>query len=306
MKKSLLALGAIAAAAVAALVTVRQYGLWQEEEMERLEAGSHVIKTALGLVEYSVLGEGPPVLIAHGSPGGYDQGMLVAKLLNDPRFSFICMSRPGYLRTPLATGKTPEEQADMYAALLNALGIQKAAIMGISGGGPSALQFALRHSDRCNGLIMLSTLTEHFNEDEVNQLLPPAKRLLLMLGNKMLLSNPGVFILLKVSKALPQLVSPDTLHSLAMSGLRKAGYDNDMARFDEITSYPLERINVPTLALHGTADMSVPIAQAESLTEQVPGARLIKAEGGGHLFFSNYAHSDMALTAMREFLESLS
>ncbi len=78
-----------------------------------------------------------------------------------------------------------------------------------------------------------------------------------------------------------------------------------MARFGEITYYPLERINVPTLALHGTADMSVPIAQAELVT-QVLGARLIKAEGGGHLFFTNYAHSDMALTAMREFLESLS
>ncbi len=118
------------------------------------------------------------MLIVHGSPGGYDQGMLVAKFLNDSRFSFICMSRPGYLRTPLATGKTPEEQADMYAALLNALGIQKAAIMGISGGGPSALQFALRHPDRCNGLIMLSAVSQHYSEEEVNQLLPPAKRLL--------------------------------------------------------------------------------------------------------------------------------
>jgi pimeloyl-ACP methyl ester carboxylesterase len=306
MKKSLLAFGAIAAATVATLVAVRQYGQWQEEEMERLEAGSHVIKTALGLVEYSVLGEGPAVLIAHGSPGGYDQGMLVAKFLNDSRFSFICMSRPGYLRTPLATGQTPEEQADMYAALLNALGIQKAAIMGISGGGPSALQFALRHPDRCNGLIMLSAVAQHYSEDELDQLLPLPKRLLLRLSNRMLLFNPSVFVLLKLSEAFPQVVSPDTLHSLAMSGLRKAGYNNDMARFGEITYYPLERINVPTLALHGTSDINVPIAQAESLAAQVPGARLIKAEGGGHLFFSSYTHSDMALTAMREFLESLS
>src|SRR5579863_8244337 len=119
MKKSLVAFGAMAAATVATLFTMRQYRLWQEEEIERLEAGSHVVKTPLGLVEYSVLGEGPTVLIAHGSPGGYDQSMAIARFLNDSRFSFICMSRPGYLRTPLATGQTPEEQADMYAALLN-------------------------------------------------------------------------------------------------------------------------------------------------------------------------------------------
>jgi len=273
--------------------------------MERLEGGSHVIKTPLGLVEYSVLGEGPAVLMVHGSPGGYDQSMSVAKFLNDSRFSFICMSRPGYLRTPLATGKTPEEQADMYAALLDVLGIQKAAIMGISGGGPSALQFALRHPDRCNGLIMLSAVAQHYSEDVVNQLLPLPTRLLKMLNDRLLLFNPFVFVLVKLSEAMPQVISPDFFHSLAMSNLRLPGYDNDMAQFDNITGYPLERVSVPTLALHGTADIDLPIAHAELVEAKVPGAKLIKAEGGGHLFFGNYAHSDMALNAMREFLESL-
>ncbi|HLX39904.1 MAG TPA: alpha/beta hydrolase [Ktedonobacteraceae bacterium] len=305
MKKSLVAFGAMAAATVATLFTMRQYRLWQEEEIERLEAGSHVVKTPLGLVEYSVLGEGPTVLIAHGSPGGYDQSMAIARFLNDSRFSFICMSRPGYLRTPLATGQTPEEQADMYAALLNTLGIQRAAITGISGGGSSALQFALRHPDRCNGLIMLSALAQHYSEDEVNQLLPLPTRLLKMLNDRLLLFNPFVFVLVKLSEAMPQVIAPDFVHSLAMSNLRLTGYDNDMEQFGKITGYPLERVGVPTLALHGTADIDLPIAHAEQVEAKVPGARLIRAEGGGHLFFGNEAYSDMALTAMREFLESL-
>ncbi len=305
MKKSLFAFGAIAAATLATFVSIRQYDRWQEEEMERLQAGSHVVKTALGPVEYSILGEGPAVLVVHGSPGGYDQGMLVAKLLDDSRFSYICMSRPGYLRTPLTTGKTPEEQADMYAALLDTLHIQRAAIVGISGGGASTLQFALRHPDRCNGLIMLSAVAKHYSEDEVNQLLPPVRRLLKMMSDRLLLFNPFVFVLLKLSEAFPQVVSPDTFHSIAMSGLRQAGYDNDMTQFDKIAGYPLERINVPTLALHGTADTDLPIAHAELVEAKVPGARLIRADGGGHLFFGTYAHGDMSQTAMREFLASL-
>lgn len=306
MKKPLLAFGAIAAATAAALVIVRQYRLWQEKETQHLEAGSHVVKTALGLVEYSVLGTGPTVLVAHGSPGGYDQAILVAKLLDDSRFSFICPSRPGYLRTPLATGKTPEEQADMYVALLNTLGIQKAAILGVSGGGPSALQFALRHPDRCNGLVMLSAVSQHYSENEVNQLLPPKKRLLKMLSDHLLLFNPFIFILVKLSEAFPQFMSPDFSHSIAMSSLRSTGYTNDMAEFDKIASYPLERISVPTLALHGTADIDLPIAHAEMVGAKVPGAKLIRAEGGDHLFFGNHAHSDMALTGIRQFLASQS
>jgi pimeloyl-ACP methyl ester carboxylesterase len=306
MKKSLLAFGAVAAATtLATFITIRQYGRWQEEEMERLEVGSHVVQTAAGTVEYSVLGEGPAVLVVHGSPGGYDQSMLVAKLLDDSRFSYICMSRPGYLRTPLTTGKTPEQQADMYAALLDTLHIQRAAVVGLSGGGPSALQFALRHPDRCNGLIMLSAVAKHYSENEVNQLLPPVRRLLKMMSDRLLLFNPFVFVLITLSEAFPQVVSPDFFHSLAMSGLRLTGYDNDMAQFDKITNYPLEHIHVPTLALHGTADADLPIAHAELVAAKVPGARLIRAEGGGHMFFGTYVHGDMSQTAMREFLASL-
>jgi len=276
MKKSLLAFGVVAAAAtLATFVTVRQYRRWQEEEMERLETGSHVVQTAAGTVEYSIMGEGPAVLVAHGSPGGYDQSMAVARFLDDPRFSFICMSRPGYLHTPLPTGKTPEEQADMYAALLDTLGIQKAAIMGISGGGPSAVQFALRHPDRCNGLIMLSAVAQRYSEDEVYQLLPPVTRFFLKLSDWFILSDPCVFVLIKIGERFPDIAAPDFLHSLAMNSLRRTGYDNDMARFEEITNYPLEHIHVPTLTLHGTADVNVPIAHAELVAATVPGAKLI-------------------------------
>jgi len=38
----------------------------------------------------------------------------------------IAVSRPGYLGTPLADGETPEAQADLYAALLDTLGIARA------------------------------------------------------------------------------------------------------------------------------------------------------------------------------------
>jgi pimeloyl-ACP methyl ester carboxylesterase len=43
-------------------------------------------------------------------------------------------------------------QADAVAALLDVLGIRTAAVMAVSGGGPCALQFALRHPQRCCAL----------------------------------------------------------------------------------------------------------------------------------------------------------
>jgi pimeloyl-ACP methyl ester carboxylesterase len=84
----------------------------------------------------------------------------MARALSDPQFRFIAVSRPGYLRTPLETGRSPDAQADGYAALLDVLGLPQAAVIALSAGGPSALQFTLRHPNRCWGLVLVSTLTQ--------------------------------------------------------------------------------------------------------------------------------------------------
>jgi hypothetical protein len=48
---------------------------WKADYVRRLEAGSRVIETRLGPIEYSDMGEGVPVLSLHGTPGGYDQSL---------------------------------------------------------------------------------------------------------------------------------------------------------------------------------------------------------------------------------------
>src|SRR5574341_959670 len=73
---------------------------------------SRIADTSNGPIEYAMQGEGPAVLVIHGCPGGYDQGLVAARLTRDPSFKFIAPSRPGYLRTPLKVGRTPEAQAD--------------------------------------------------------------------------------------------------------------------------------------------------------------------------------------------------
>jgi pimeloyl-ACP methyl ester carboxylesterase len=53
-------------------------------------------------------------------------------------------------------------QADIIAELMDSLGIGKAFIMGSSAGGSSTIQFALRHPERCRGVILVSAIShEH-------------------------------------------------------------------------------------------------------------------------------------------------
>ena len=131
---------------------------WRDGLVRELNEGSEVAETARGPMEYRAEGAAPFVLCVHGGPGGYDQGKLVAEAVFAD-FGTIAVSRPGYLRTPLATGRTFEEQADALAALLDALGIDRVAVYGASAGGPPSIHFAGRHPDRIVALLLTCAVT---------------------------------------------------------------------------------------------------------------------------------------------------
>ena len=122
------------------------------------DVAPRLMTTARGRVQYASCGEGPAVLCLHGAMGGYDQSHLLARTIGEPGYRFISVSRPGYLGTPLASGRSPDEQADLFAALLDGLHVSDAAVMAVSGGGPGAIHFALRHRARCRGLVLVSTV----------------------------------------------------------------------------------------------------------------------------------------------------
>ena len=98
------------------------------------------------------------MLALHGAMGGYDQGLILARTVGAPGFRYVAISRPGYLGTSLALGKTPEEQADLYRDVLDALGVGDAAVIAVSGGGPSnpAPVRAEPPRDRCWGVVVVS------------------------------------------------------------------------------------------------------------------------------------------------------
>ncbi|MEQ4720677.1 hypothetical protein [Nonomuraea sp. B19D2] len=100
-------------------------------------------KTPLGPIEYDLYGtEGPVVLSVHPGLGGADQGRLFANWLQRDGFRILSPSRPGYLGTPLESGRTNEEQADLLAALLDELGVDRVGVLAISAGSPVGYTFA--------------------------------------------------------------------------------------------------------------------------------------------------------------------
>src|SRR3712207_363286 len=121
-------------------VTYPRFRADVQPDRERLLSGSDITTTEeFGEIEYAVRGKGPPVLLVHGAGGGYDQGLLIGENYVGDGHRFIAPSRFGYVRSPIPEEGSPAAQADAYAALLDALGVERVGVVAFSDGGPSAL-----------------------------------------------------------------------------------------------------------------------------------------------------------------------
>jgi pimeloyl-ACP methyl ester carboxylesterase len=279
-------LRALLALAVATLVvTYAKFWLWRADIVRELEAHSTVVQTASGPVEYAEIGNGYPALYLHGTPGGYDQVYFATRLAierGQPQLlRVIAPSRPGYLRTPLDVGATPQQQADAFKDLLDVLHVDKVVVFGGSGGGPSAVRFALQYPERCTALVLVSAVTQKLQDTSQAGLLEwffqtEVGRWLFggLFLDGLAHSNPADA---KV-RALGEIMLKSTYPYAA----RDAGRLNDISQFSRLSNWPLAQIKCPTLIVHGAADTTVPFAQAQFAHEQIAGSRLEAFERGDH------------------------
>ncbi len=136
---------------------------WKSKQETLALKNSHIVVSSMGPIEYKSIGDGPIIILAHMGGSGSDDIELFREIA-DAGYRIICPSRPGYLQTPLSENANFEYQADLYAELLKQLNItEKVFIMGVSAGGPSAIEFASKYSAQCNGLILHSAICKNFS-----------------------------------------------------------------------------------------------------------------------------------------------
>jgi pimeloyl-ACP methyl ester carboxylesterase len=274
---------------------------WQQQELRHIQENGMIITTTSGPLEYQSRGQGPAVIYAHGTPGGYDQGLAFAQFFDLEACTVISPSRPGYLQTPQTSGASPEEQADLYAALLDSLDIEKASVIGFSGGGPSAIQFALRHPDRCHSLIMIGAIVQRYSQLENIQMLIPWQRASARLTEHLLVSDLFLYCILPIIRLLPKgHVMAGMLCSGTIYQFRKAGYQNDQKHFAAIEQYPVEKISVPTLIVHGTADDDVPFKDAMFLMNKIQHVTLVPMNKGNHATF--FLRANILIPIIQQFI----
>ena len=293
----------------------------RDRAANRARAGaSRVVATRRGACECTEAGAGPALLIAHGAGGGFDQGMRCGGAdLARRGLRVISVSRFGYLRTPLPADASAAAQADLYAALLSDLGIERAAILGVSAGAPSAMQFALRHKHRCAGLVLLVPMAFRPGA-HAGFIAPPAwplidRSLRFLAGSDFaywlaarLLRRLLIGLTLATPPGLVREAPPDerarvdAIIDLGMPlGRRIAGILNDARICAALPRYDLAAIRVPTLAISCRDDRYGSFAMAEYTAAQIAGARFIGYPTGGHVWVG---HNGEILSEIADFVST--
>lgn len=303
---------------------------WKARRLGDLAAGSELVDTDEGVVELARRGAGAPVLVLHGAPGGYDQGLAVADALFDDNVELIVPSRPGYLRTPLAEHRSPCDQAALFDALLEELNIERTLVVGVSSGGPHALHLAAEYPDRVSGLVLVSAIATKHDDDwfgtgnpGLDTVLTSKPLLDIQSGVMALLRRFGPEYLLETMHEAMSTLEGDALDEYVRSirtdptsrprslelfsstmlptSERLAGTRNDEHWNRQLPLTDYGTVRCPVLAIHGKHDAVVPIAHAEFVAERVPDATLVRL-AADHVLWSG-PETDRARRTVQAFVE---
>lgn len=291
--------------------------------MTGVERPTAVASLPAGQVEYRLDRRGDSiVVIFHG--GHMRAGLALGEdVFAELGCTLLVPSRPGYGRTPLTTGTTPAGFADVVRELCEHLGIGRvAAVVGISGGGPTAVMMAARHSALVDRLILESAVgflpwpdwrihvgahvlfngwTERITWGGVRALLRVAPRR----GLQLLLGSLSIDSGAEVVAALDQK-DRDALLALFSRMRSGHGFSNDLRTTTRVPPDAQEAAAhaiQPALVIATGRDGQVPYAHAESLVANLPRAQLVTSEAETHFLWFGRDYPEIA-RRIRDFLKA--
>ena len=209
------------------------------------------------------------LVLVHGAGGSHLDWPAPLRRLRGA--NVYALDLPGHGRSEGAGRSSIAAYRDFLLAFLDALGLERATVVGHSMGGAIALDFALHYPDRLAGLILVGSgarlrvapaiLTGILADFEATVDLvceyafgPSATEQLKRLGRQRLLKTP-----------------PQVLHG-------------DYAACDAFDVMEgLGEVHCPTLAIGGTADMLTPSKYSIYLRDHIPGAELVLVDAAGHM-----------------------
>ena len=252
-------------------------------------------------IAYQVFGSGPidrvfiPGNVSH-IENYWDLPDLARWLLRLTSFARVVMfdKRGTGLSDRVSELPSLDLRMDDARAVMDAVGIERAALLGVSEGGPMAALFAATYPQRCRGLVLYGTFASSFSTPE--ELEARLRYIDQVWG------------------------SGESLPRFAPSRQNDPALQQWWGRFERLGASPaaatelvrmnsqidisniLSTVRVPTLVIHCTGDKLVKVESGRFLAEHIPGARLLELPGDDHFFFIHEQTAIKIGDAVEEFL----
>jgi pimeloyl-ACP methyl ester carboxylesterase len=222
----------------------------------------------------------------------------------------VLVDRPGYGCSDLQPGRALLDWPSDVAELADALGIERFAVFGMSGGGPHAAACGYALPDRVSAVGLVSSPGPVWDRPELRYSLPPHRQPLvdLALRDRRVVARrllEDCRAELEEARREPgdgDVADPDLRERLRAALLESAargpeGYAHDLLLlFVSPWGFAPEEIFVPTRIWHGDRDPAVPFAVAEFFARTIPESLLTVVRGDGHLLL--WARAEEILTSL--------
>ncbi|MFD8596406.1 alpha/beta fold hydrolase [Kitasatospora sp. NPDC059646] len=249
---------------------------------------------------------GRPVFLLHGTPGSRVGPAPRSAVLARMRVRLISFDRPGYGDSTRLPGRRVRNAADDVATIADALGLDRFAVVGRSGGGPHALACAALLPDRvvraatqvclaprdAEGLDWFVGMTPSneraFRQAELGQ---PRIAGPFQVRSQVIRRDPAQLI----RNLVPELTQPDRtvvadigIRRMLQSTYRQAfrygadGWIDDVLAFIAEWGFAVESIRVPVRIWHGADDKFSPVGHSAWLADHIPTAQLYLEPGAAH------------------------
>jgi pimeloyl-ACP methyl ester carboxylesterase len=243
-------------------------------------------------------GSGPPLVLIMGL--GYTSEMWHRVLPAVAReYRTILFDNRGVGRSDVpAQGYAIGDMAADTAAVMDAAGVERAHVLGISMGGLIAQEFALRYPERVRSLIL--GCTHHGGREAV-----VAKRevfdVLMARGHMPAEEGTRAMAPYIYDPATPRERVEEDIEIRLRTYPTSAGYFGQVQAILAFDARPrLPEISAPTLVLHGESDRLVPPENGRLLAGLIPNAKLIMLKGASHIFMTD--QPEASISAILSFL----
>ena len=256
-------------------------------DLDQIEAEADGVRLSCYMV-----GHGPPLLLLHGLGGSKVTWLPMLSKLSEA-YRIIVPDLPGHAESDKpVTDYTPRFYARVMRHLLDAVGVEQAAVLGNSLGGRIALELALRSPSRVTSLVLLDPSVPGFGwryvmgftkvfPTELGAIPFPLRARMMEVLIRRLFADPG---------RLP----PEAFTAAAQEFIRI--YRDPQARMAFLSSLrhivterpgtffsTLRRVRQPTLIIFGALDRLVPPRLGVRLTQHMPNATLVVLPDVGHV-----------------------